>query len=151
MIDGWGISCKIALRWLPLDLTDEKLTLVQVMAWCHQTTSFYLSQCWSRSLSPNGVTRSQWVNTAHAYPQGQEVVIHMAKLIHSTKLIHPLKLTTTKHVSFFLSNSFLGCEWFTYSLSYNNIQNSQQDLTNSESFARRILSDGQKFITEFYS
>ena len=29
--DGWGISCKIALRWIPLDLTDDKSTLVQVM------------------------------------------------------------------------------------------------------------------------
>ena len=60
--DGWGISCKIALRWMPLDLTDDKSTLVQVMAWCHQATSHYPSQCWPRSMSPNGVTRPQWVN-----------------------------------------------------------------------------------------
>ena len=32
-------------------------TLVQVMAWCRQATSHYLSQCWPRSLSPYGVTR----------------------------------------------------------------------------------------------
>ena len=61
VIDGWGISCKIALRWMPLDLTDDKSILVQVMAWCHQATSHYLSQCWLRSLSPYGVTRPQWV------------------------------------------------------------------------------------------
>ena len=30
--DGWGISCKIALSWMPLDLTDDKSTLVQLMA-----------------------------------------------------------------------------------------------------------------------
>ena len=40
--------------------------LVQVMAWCRQATSHYLSQCWPRSLSygvtsHNGVTRPQWV------------------------------------------------------------------------------------------
>ena len=35
-----------ALRWMPQDLTDDKSTLVQVMAWCHQATSHYLSQCW---------------------------------------------------------------------------------------------------------
>ena len=58
---GWGISYEIALRWMPLDLTDDKLTLVQVMAWCRQATSHYLSQCWLRSMSPNGVTRPQWV------------------------------------------------------------------------------------------
>ena len=50
-----------ALRWMPQELTDDKSTLVQVMAWCHQATSHYLSQCWPRSMSPNGVTRPQWV------------------------------------------------------------------------------------------
>ena len=49
---------------MPLDLTDDKSTLVQVMAWCRQATSHYLSQCWPRSLSPYGVTRLQWVNLA---------------------------------------------------------------------------------------
>ena len=58
---GWGISYEIALRWMPLDLTDDKSTLIQVMAWCRQATSHYLSQCWPRSMSPNGVTRPQWV------------------------------------------------------------------------------------------
>ena len=48
-----------ALRWMPQDLNDDKSTLVQVMAWCHQATSHYLSQCWLSSLSPYGVTRPQ--------------------------------------------------------------------------------------------
>ena len=66
MIDGWGISCELALRWMSLDLTDDKSTLVQVVAWCRQATSHYLSQYWLRSLSPYGITRphAQWVNTA---------------------------------------------------------------------------------------
>ena len=50
------------LRWMPHDFTDDKSTLVQVMAWCRQATSHYLSQCWPISLSPYGVTRPQWVN-----------------------------------------------------------------------------------------
>ena len=33
------LSNKIALRWVPLDLTDDKSTLVQVLAWCNQATS----------------------------------------------------------------------------------------------------------------
>ena len=61
VIDGWGISCEIALIWMSLDWTDDQSTLVQVMAWCCQATSHYLSQCWLRSLSPYGVTRPQWV------------------------------------------------------------------------------------------
>ena len=65
VIFGWGISYEIALRWMSLDLTDDRSTLVQVMAWCRQATSHYLSQCWPRSMSPYGVTRPQWVNTKH--------------------------------------------------------------------------------------
>ena len=61
VIDGWGISCEIALIWMSLDFPDDQSTLVQLMAWCHQATSHYLSQCWPRSLSPYGVTRPQWV------------------------------------------------------------------------------------------
>ena len=54
-----------ALRWMPQDLTDDKSTLVQVMAWCRQTTSHYLSQCWLSSLSPHGVTRPKWVDSRY--------------------------------------------------------------------------------------
>ena len=50
-----------ALWWMPQDLTDDKSTLVQVMAWCRQATSHYLSQCWLSSLLPYGATRPQWV------------------------------------------------------------------------------------------
>ena len=47
---------------MSLNFTDDQPTLVQVMAWCCQATSHYLSQFWPRSLSPYGVTRPQWVN-----------------------------------------------------------------------------------------
>ena len=46
---------------MPQDLTDDKSTLVQVMAWCRQATSHYLNQRWPRSLTSYGVTRPQWV------------------------------------------------------------------------------------------
>ena len=62
---GWGISYEIALGWMPQDLTDDKSTLVQVMAWCRQATSHYPNQCWPRSPMPYGVPRPQWVNVWH--------------------------------------------------------------------------------------
>ena len=62
VIDGWDIAHEISSRWMSLDLTDDKSTLVQVMAWCRQATSHYLNQCWPRSLSPYGITRPQWIN-----------------------------------------------------------------------------------------
>ena len=54
-------SMNNALRWMPRDLTDDKSTLVQVMAWYREATSHYLSQCWPSSMSPHGVTRPQWI------------------------------------------------------------------------------------------
>ena len=61
VIDCWGVSTKIGIRWIQLDLTDDRSTLVQVMAWCCQATSHYLSQCWPSPISPYGLTRPQWV------------------------------------------------------------------------------------------
>ena len=51
------------VNWFPLNDIEpnEKSTLVQVMAWCRQATSHYLSQCWPRSMSPCCVTRPQGV------------------------------------------------------------------------------------------
>ena len=49
------------IRWMPQDVTDDKSTLVQVMAWCRQATSHYLNQCWPRFMLPYGITRPQWV------------------------------------------------------------------------------------------
>ena len=40
-----------------IGLTDDNsIFVVLVMAWCHQATSHYWSQCWSRSVPPYGVT-----------------------------------------------------------------------------------------------
>ena len=61
-----------ALRWMPQDLTDDKSTLVQVMAWCCQATSHYLSQCWLSSLWPYGIAKPQWVK---GYSGDNSVVI----------------------------------------------------------------------------
>ena len=63
MIDGWGVLCQIALIWMSVDRTDDKSTLVQVMAWCRQATSHYPRQCWPSSLPSYGVTRPQWVES----------------------------------------------------------------------------------------
>ena len=63
---GWGISYEIALRWMPLDLTYDKSTLVQVMACCLAAPSHYLSQCWPdlcrqmASLGLNELNLTQW-------------------------------------------------------------------------------------------
>ena len=46
---------------MPLDITDDKSTLVQVIAWRRQATSHYLSQCWPRFMMPYGVTKPPWV------------------------------------------------------------------------------------------
>ena len=93
-----------ALKWMPRDLTDDKSTLVQGMAWCRQATSHYLSQCWPSSMSPYGVTRPQWVNSDVV---GQKYVITFSMvttllmvtvyLINIHKIYHP---TVQKSLNF---------------------------------------------------
>ena len=58
VINGWGLSCEMALIWMSLDFTYDQSTFVHVMAWCRQATSHCVSQCWPRSLPPYGVTRT---------------------------------------------------------------------------------------------
>ena len=62
LIESWDIACEISLRWVSLDHTDEKSTLVEVMEWCHQATSHDVSQCWPRSMSLYGFNRTPYVN-----------------------------------------------------------------------------------------
>ena len=74
-----------ALRWMPRDLTDDKSTLVQVMAWCRKAKSHYLSQCWPSSMSPYGITRPQLVNSAcnHLCFRAEILLCHMLIWNHS--------------------------------------------------------------------
>ena len=52
IIDTLSDSCNIDVRWMPKKGIVDSSALVQAMAWCHQATSHYLSQCWPRYLSP---------------------------------------------------------------------------------------------------
>ena len=86
----WLVSSHLqdnALRWMPRDFTDDKSILVQVMAWCHQSTSHYLSQCWFRSLSPYGITRPQWVDGLSPF---QSAVIYIYAYIDLSHWIFSL-------------------------------------------------------------
>ena len=63
IIGGWVIFfCEIAMGWMSLNPTYNESTLIQVMAWCREAASHYLSHCWSHSMLPYGVTRPQSVN-----------------------------------------------------------------------------------------
>ena len=42
-MDILSVSSEIALRLIPQNTFDNKSILAQVMTWCHQTTSYYLS------------------------------------------------------------------------------------------------------------
>ena len=71
------------LRWMPQDLTDDKSTLVQAMAWCCQVTSHYLNQCWPWSQRPYGITRPQWINPCAEFVFGIIMVyLHFLSFIH---------------------------------------------------------------------
>ena len=101
VINGWGISCEIALIQMSLDFIDDQSTLVQVMAWCRQATSHYLSQCWPSSLSPYGVTRPQWVNYVH-YTSITKTSITIIYLKFHLNLPVVIELRNTKRVQLYL-------------------------------------------------
>ena len=66
-----GTRCETTLMCKQLDLTNDKSILVQVMAWCRQATSHYLSRCWPRSRS-YGITRHQWVKKVTYFESSPE-------------------------------------------------------------------------------
>ena len=60
-IDILSTFHETAPEWMFQDHINDRSTLVQVMTWCRQAPSHYLSQCWPRSMSPWSITRPQWV------------------------------------------------------------------------------------------
>ena len=74
MINIWSTFCQIAIWWMLHCLTDHSSTVFQVMAWCRQATSHYLSQCWLRSLSPYGVIGPQWVKLWYVFTAQKPVM-----------------------------------------------------------------------------
>ena len=59
-----SIPIQFMLNWIELIINSNSIheLIRALLKWCRQVTSHYLSQCWPRYMSPNGVTRPQWVN-----------------------------------------------------------------------------------------
>ena len=72
-------------------MTQSKL--VQVMAWCSQATSHYLSQCWPRLMSFYGVTRPQCVKALHAiyFNRNKNMYLQFLWFLHTdmTQVVKP--------------------------------------------------------------
>ena len=52
---------KLPFRGMPEAILDDKSTLVQVMTWCSQATTHYLSQSWPKSILPHGIIKPQCI------------------------------------------------------------------------------------------
>ena len=114
VIDDWGISCEITLKWLSLDLSDNRSTLVQVMIWCHP-----LSQCWSRSMLTCGVTKLQWVdlqsNCCKNFIRNNDYIRAQMKMQFYT--YRPCKLSNIvfqrfqRCVGTYFAHCLRSCEW----------------------------------------
>ena len=85
---------------MPQNPVDDKSVLVQVMAWCLQATSHYLSQGWPRSKSSYGITKPQWVNHFSSFWTPlimNTIIIGLGKvLIPVSKIYLSLHLPLTK-------------------------------------------------------
>ena len=93
MIDSWDIFCEISLRWMSLDLADDKSTLVQIMAWCCQAAS----HCRLIYMSSYGVTRPQWVNALAPWRYALKV----------ENIIFKCKFCYQYHIQFWLNSTVM--------------------------------------------
>ena len=86
-------------------LNGEKSTLVQILAWCHQATSHYLSQSWLRSM----LLLSH--NECQSTPQPITLTIDNAKLCQS-------QLMFFFHIKRLNLNLHLTCYFFIFFCNY---------------------------------
>ena len=87
-----NISRKTPLMWMLHFTLDGNSTLVQVMAWCCQATSHYLSQYWHRSMSLYGITRPQCVNSTSSNTQCLKLMV--AQSTEKVKLLSEKDIMT---------------------------------------------------------
>ena len=114
------------MPWDKWDLTDDKSILVQVMAWCHQAPSHYLSQCWPSSMSRYGVTRPQWVK------KNKNIISYQYFTVYSFSFVTLTEFAASEPVPGFndgtlmlafmdlrqLLDLFLSWDWTTYLADY---------------------------------
>ena len=89
-----GTTHEMALRWMPKNLSNEKSTLFQVTAWCHQAASHFLGRCWPRHLFPyGGHNKLMWI-CMNCHSLSILILYYTIKppngRIHSTKCKSPL-------------------------------------------------------------
>ena len=101
------------LIWMSQNTFDDKSTLVQVMAWCHQATSHYLNQCWHRSMLLYGITRPLWVNTSYAdfFWGNMKIHLHFLSFLETAKVqeICALRSLTFSQEILKMANSYKQC------------------------------------------
>ena len=119
---------------MPWGLTDDKSTLVQVMAWCHQATSHYLSQCWPSSMSPYGINRQQCVNVHQSLcvclvlSKPWNVIYHYSLILHTALITWKCGLIVSKHnikLNLHCRCGIMLLDTFTLIFSYNGSMNTQ--------------------------
>ena len=108
-IDGWCISNENTLRQLSVNLTDDKSTLVQVMVWCRQATSLFLSRWCENFMSPYCLIRPQLVTLwcVQSWEKAHPVQcsnLYLTKTdINETLSINHLKTKTYPLISAFIA------------------------------------------------
>ena len=98
--------CNVASHWLDANIkwSLDKLTFVDVIAWCHQATSYYLNQYLLRSMTPYGATRSQWFT--------KDTNIHVPQVNHTCTSTYTFDiLDTVMDDPCFLIQTVAQSEW----------------------------------------
>ena len=110
---SWALSVQLVLgecHWISLNMS----IWVQVMAWCRQATSHYLSLCWPSSMSPYGVTRPHWIKFETR--ASKNLFLHPYFLIGLWRVVR-ISASLIKHnlwgaINFGLHTKYVKYEWF---------------------------------------
>ena len=106
-IDILSASCKLVVRRMLPNSIDGKSTLVQVMAWCYQAASHYLSQHCTWSMSPLGDARR--VNSLAPGDGDLSSGVHIESVSGNKQVMNPLD-TFEKYESRNTALSFRGLQ-----------------------------------------
>ena len=97
----WLVSWDhLTLRYIPRRFPDG--TLVQVMAWSHQATCHYLSQCRPSFMTPSAVTRPKSVK-AVKFVRSRLIISRCKKYMFPLFLrLHGLVVSILKHIFWYI-------------------------------------------------
>ena len=88
------------------------------MAWCHQTASYYLNQCWPRPMSSYGIIRPKWVHSLWIQCTRKTFMIHQTFVRWALYILFKFGKSLIRHLGLAISmiRNVPWVRWFSWTL-----------------------------------